>query len=237
MDVVCVPAGTEANTTRIDIAFPVSRLSQYLNEPKEHHLNAAKRILRYLKGTPDYGLVFRADNNNMDDHKLELKSSELKEFTANQIVAYSDADWATDKDNRKSVSGGIITHNGNIVHWFSKKQELTAMSTMEAEYIACSTTTKDIIWFQKWPKEIYGTTTPAILNCDNTSAISFTKNDTNHSRTRHIDIRFHFIKDCVETGDLIVKYIPTDDQLADILTKNLPLDKFKYFRDKLLTKV
>lgn len=229
-----------ANTTRIDISFPVSRLSQYLNEPKEHHLNAAKRVLRYLKGTANYGLVFRADNNNMSDHKLELKSAELKDFTPeglNRIVAYSDADWATDKDNRKSVSGGIITHNGNIVHWFSKKQELTATSTMEAEYIACSTTTKDIIWFQKWLKELYGTVTPAILNCDNTSAISFTKNDTNHSRTRHIDIRFHFIKDYVESGDLIVRYIPTDDQLADILTKNLSLEKFRHFRDKLLSKV
>jgi hypothetical protein len=196
-------------------------------------MKAAKRILRYLKGTPSYGLIFRSDNNNLSDHKLELKSVEFK----NNIIGYSDADWATDTDDRRSISGGIITHNGNIISWFSKKQELTAMSTMEAEYIACSSTTKDIKWCQKWIKEIFGATTPAIINCDNTSAISYTKNDTNHSRTRHIDIRFHFVKEYVETGDLIVKYIPTDDQLADILTKNLPTEKFKAFRDKLLTKV
>jgi len=222
-----------ANTTRPDLSYPVGRLSQYLNAPKEHHMNAAKRVLRYVKGTTSYGLIFRSNNGNLDDHILEQHSL----INSNKIVGYSDADWATDPDHRRSISGGIITHNGNVVSWFSKKQPIVAQSTMEAEYIAAATTTKNIKWFQKWIQEMFGEITPAILNCDNTSAISFIKTDQNNSRTRHIDIRFHFVKEYVEQGDLLVKHIPTNDQLADILTKNLPTDKFKVFRDKLLSKI
>ena len=223
-----------ANTTRVDICFIVNRLSQFLNKPMKHHMRAAVLVFRYLKSTMNYGLVFRTNNNIMDEHDIRAHGIDSDQ---NKVIAYSDADWATDVENRKSVSGGIITHNGNIVSWFSKKQELTAMSTMEAEYIALAAATKDVKWYRNWIQEVYSVLTPSILLCDNTAAISFTKDDRYHQRTRHIDLRYHFVKEYVESKDIEVKYISTERQLADILTKCLSKDIFIKFRDIILTKI
>ena len=209
-----------ANLTRIDICYTVNRLAQFVHAPKAHHMCAAKRVLRYLAGTSKLGLVFKPNKD------LDEKSQ--------GFVVYSDADWAADVATRKSVSGGVVFYNGNLIHWFSKKQELTAQSTMEAEYIAMHACTKDIIWFQQWIQQITKVKPPTRLLCDNTSAIISSKADKSHQRTRHIDIRYHLVRDHVLNDHMKVEYVQTDKQIADCLTKPLSHEKFIYFRNLLL---
>lgn len=206
-----------ANLTRIDICFQVNRLAQFCHEPKAHHLIAAKKILRYIAGTKNLALAFKSRDRN----ELELDS-------------YSDSDWATDTSTRKSVSGGLIVLSGNLVSWFSKKQPLTAQSSMEAEYIAMHETTKRTLWTQDWIEELYDTRPKCDLHCDNTSAIISAKDDKNHQRTRHIDIRYHLIRDHVKNGNITIKYIPTIDQPADFLTKPVTREIFERFRNQFL---
>ena len=208
-----------ANLTRIDICFQVNRLSQFCHAPRAHHLIAAKRVLRYLSGTSNLALVFKGNTSE----KLEIQ-------------AFSDADWATDKASRKSISGNLIQIAGNLIHWTSKKQSLTAQSTMEAELIAANESTKDILWFQDWLQEIYKYKPISTISCDNTSTIISSTSDKDHQRTRHIDIRYHLIKDHIKNGNIQIKYVKTEDQLADMLTKPLPKDIFFRFRDLFLVK-
>jgi hypothetical protein len=208
-----------ANLTRIDICYQVNRLSQFCHAPRVHHMTAAKRVLRYLAGTYNLALIFRGTSKTSID-----------------IQAFSDADWATDHVSRKSISGGVVKCAGNLIHWFSKKQPLTAQSTMEAELIAMNEVTKDVLWFKDWLEEIYTSKTKIIIKCDNTAAIMSSKDDKNHQRTRHIDIRYHMVKDQIHNGILQIEYVSTQDQLADILTKPLPRQSFERFRDMFLTK-
>jgi len=209
-----------ANLTRIDICFQVNRLAQFCHEPKAHHLKAAKRVLRYLSGTSNLALLFKSTDG--DKHKID---------------AYSDSDWATDHTDRKSVSGGLIKLGGNLVSWFSKKQPLTAQSSTEAEYIAMHEATKRILWTQDWIQELYGKRPQCDLHCDNTSAIICSKTDKNHQRTRHIDIRYHMIRDHVKNGNIVIKYIKTTEQPADLLTKPVSSETFFKFRDQFLVPV
>ena len=209
-----------ANLTRIDICYIVNRLDQFCHTPMVHHMTAAKRVMRYLAGTLDYGLVFEPN---------VIQGKDI-----NQLIVYSDADWAADNTSRKSISGGILLYNGNLIHWFSKKQELTAQSTMEAEYIAMHACTKDIIWFQQWLLPLSGNKPHTTLLCDNTSAIISSKTDKNHQRTRHIDVRYHLVRDHVMNNNMKVEYIPTESQLADCLTKPLNHNLFAKFIGGLL---
>ena len=208
-----------ANLTRIDICFQVNRLSQFCHAPRMHHLIAAKRVLRYLAGTCSLSLIFRGS------HQETL-----------EIHAYSDADWATDHTARKSVSGNLIQVSGNLISWTSKKQTLTAQSTMEAELIAANESVRDILWFQDWIEEIYGYRPESTIFCDNTSTITSSTSDKDHQRTRHIDIRYHMIKDHIKNGNTKIEYVNTEDQLADMLTKPLQKDSFLRFRDLFLVK-
>lgn len=208
-----------ANTTRMDICFHVHRLSQYVQKPMQHHWKYAKRILRYLKGTMYLGLVFKRHDVQMYPHALEV---------------FSDADWGTDIDGRKSVTGVLMKHCGNIIHWTSRKQKLTALSTMEAEYVALAHATKDAIWGQQLLYSLFDKRITVQIHCDNQAAITFSHNDTQHDKTRHIDLKYHRVKDHITNGDIVVTYIPTTDQQADGLTKNLPKGKFLYFREMML---
>ena len=192
-------------------------MAQFCHEPKAHHLIAAKKVLRYLAGTTNLALVFKS--YGVSDHKID---------------AFTDADWATDTSDRKSVSGGIIKLAGNTVSWFSKKQTLTAQSSMEAEYIAMSELTKRVLWTQDWIQCLYGVRPKASIKCDNTGALISSKTDKNHQRTRYIDIRYHLIRDHVKNGNITVEYIPTKDQPADILTKAVSGEIFLRFRDEFL---
>ena len=201
--------------TRPDITFAVSTLSQYLETPHSTHLKAVTRVFRYLLGTKGIQLV--------------LGGSQCK------ITGYSDADWASHL-HRHSISGFVYFIGGGIVSWSSKKQPIVTLSSTEAEYVALTHSSKDILWIHKFLSElstIFSFDLPTTLFCDNQGAIRLSKDSTFHARTKHIDIHFHFIRQTVSSGNVSLKYCPTSDMIADIFTKSLAHVKFAKFRELL----
>ena len=180
----------------------------------ESHLTAVKRIIKYLKGTKDVGLWYPKGTNLY-------------------LAGYSDSDFAGCKLDRKSTSGTCHLLGESLITWQCKKQTSVALSTAEAEYVASGSCCAQTLWL-KQQLEDYGVSLSKIpLFCDNTSAINISKNPIMHSRTKHIEIRHHFIRDHVLKGDCEIKFIDTENQLADIFTKPLPKDRFFKLRGKL----
>ncbi|CAL8169979.1 unnamed protein product [Prunus armeniaca] len=201
--------------TRPDVMYAASLLARYMHGPSNKHYGIAKRVLRYIKGTLDYGL-----------HYMKGKKAVL--------VGFCDSDWGGSLDDSKSTSGYAFSFGSGVFSWASVKQNCVALSTAEAEYISAAEATTQAIWL-KFVLEDFGElqaeATP--LQCDNTSAISITKNPVFHQRTKHIDRRYHFIKDALQQGIVDLVYCPTKEQVADIFTKALPKERFNYLRDKL----
>jgi hypothetical protein len=210
-----------ANTTRVDITHVVGQLSRSAAAPCEHHLEAAKHILRYLKGTTSLGLSFGSNNITNSPQFFSL-------------VAYSDANWGGDLDGRKSTTGTIIKFNGDVISWLSKKQQTVALSSAEAEYMALSATTCELLWYQMWIQEVFNIKLIGSIYCDNQAAIHLSSNDGIHGRSKHIDIRHHFIRDHVRNKTIVVKYVNTKEQQADLLTKMLGTSLFVPFREQLM---
>jgi ribonuclease HI len=207
-----------AITTRLDIAYAVNVLSRHMLNPTDAHWQAGKRILRYLQGTRNLGLSF--------------KKSSANEF---QIEAYSDADWAGDQEDRKSTTGYVIRLNGSVVSWVSKKQATIALSSAEAEYMAISAAMQEIKWIEQLLTELnVKVTRTAQLFCDNQAAIAISQNDVHHARTKHIDIRHHYIREAIHKKEVNLSWIRSEDQLADIFTKALPRQVFQRLRIRLL---
>src|SRR3984957_7798873 len=213
-----------ANTTRVDIAHVVGQLSRYAASPCEHHLEASKHVLRYLKGTESLGLVFGINNSTNNSDSL----------TTFNLVAYSDANWTGDLENRKSTTGTIIKFNGDVISWLSKKQSTIALSSAEAEYMALSATVCELLWYQMWIQEVFNIKLIGSICCDNQAAIHLSSNDGMHGRSKHIDIRHHFIRDHVRSKTIVVKYVNTKKQQADLLTKMLGTSLFVPFREQLM---
>ena len=201
--------------TRPDILQAVCMVARFQANPKETHVTAVKRIFRYLKGTVEYGLWYPRG----------------KDFT---LIAFSDADWAGCVDDRKSTSGGAFYLGNNLVGWHSKKQDSVSLSTAEAEYIAATSCCTQILWMKQMLKDFgIQINEPISVLCDNTSAINISKNPVMHSRTKHIAIRYHFLKERVAQGEVQLEFVPTTEQVADIFTKPLPKDIFEYLRNRL----
>lgn len=192
--------------SRPDIAHAVSYLSQFNESFSEIHWKAAKRVLRYLKGTINYCLVFQ--KSGLD------------------VTAYADADWANDDGDRRSYTGYVFTIGKSIVSWESRKQKTVALSSTEAEYISLTDTCKEGLFIRKFLKDIINKNIVITIHNDNQSALKLCKNSLYHSRTKHIDVRHHFIRQCVNDKIVKLKYLCTNDMLADILTK--PLCKVKH---------
>uniref|UniRef100_A0A2N9FFC2 Reverse transcriptase Ty1/copia-type domain-containing protein n=1 Tax=Fagus sylvatica TaxID=28930 RepID=A0A2N9FFC2_FAGSY len=193
--------------TRPDISFAVHQVCQYMSTPTSTHLTAAKRILRYIKGTLHHGIAFTPG-------PLSLS-------------VYSDADWAGDPDDRRSTSGLLIYLGSNPITWSAKKQPTVSRSSTESEYRALATASAEVCWIRTLLKElgIY-LSQPPTLWCDNVSALAIASNPVFHARTKHIEVDFHFIRERVLRKDLVVKFVSTIDQLADIFTKSLPTQRF-----------
>ncbi|CAH9120171.1 unnamed protein product [Cuscuta epithymum] len=203
--------------TRPDISFAVSVLSQFLDKPCTGHWDAAIRVLRYIKKTPGQGLLFE-DRGHRD------------------IVGYCDADWAGCLMDRRSTSGYCILIGGNLISWKSKKQDVVARSSAEAEYRAMALVTCEILWLKHLLQELkYGNTKPAQLMCDNQAAMHIASNPVYHERTKHIEVDCHFIREKITSGHIITKYVNTTGQLADILTKSLRGPRVEYICNKLGT--
>ena len=200
-----------ATATRPDISFAVGVLSKFCSKPTTAHFTAAKRVLRYLKGTPDLALKY---------HKS----------VDGALTGYSDADWAGDLDDRHSTSGNRFIMAGTI-SWTSKKQATVALSTAEAEYIALNTATQEAIWLQRLLADLSDIQhKPTIIMGDNQGSIAIARNPVFHSRTKHIDIRHHFIHEAIQDGVIDLRFCPTNEMIADVLTKPLSRNRFEQLR-------
>ncbi|KAH9292825.1 hypothetical protein KI387_042000, partial [Taxus chinensis] len=151
-----------------------------------------------------------------------------------KLIGYTDADWVGSTTDKRSTSGCCFSLGSGVVSWFSRKQKSVALSSSEAEYIAASMATCEAIWLRKLLVALFGQKVETtVIHCDNQSCIKLSENPVFHDRSKHIDIRYHFIRDCVQRGIVQLQYIPTEEQVADILTKALGKEKFIFFRDKM----
>jgi hypothetical protein len=193
--------------SRPDIMFSVCLCARFQSCPRESHLIAVKRIFRYLLGTIDLGLWY----------------PKSKSF---DLISYTDADFAGCKIDRKSTSGTCHFLGHSLVSWFSKKQNSVALSTAEAEYVAASSCCAQSLYIKQQLEDFKILFYHIPIRCDNTSAISLSKNPIQHSCTKHIEIRYNFIRDHVQKGDIELEFVSTDSQWADILTKPLIEERF-----------
>jgi hypothetical protein len=199
--------------TRPDLAHAVSVVSKYMANPGKQHWDAVKWIFRYLKGTTDYGITFVRQKSDLS------------------VVGYVDADYAGDLDDRRSTTGYVFTLTGGPICWKSMIQSTVAMSTTEVEYMAAAEAAKEALWLTGLVKELGIQQGGVSLHCDSQSAIYLAKNQVYHARTKHIDVRFHKIRELVATGELLLEKIHTSENAADMLTKPITADKFKHCLD------
>ncbi|CAN1150187.1 Copia protein [Linum perenne] len=201
--------------TRPDISFAVSMVSQFMHSPGPMHFEAVYRIIRYLKGTPGSGIMYKRREHL-------------------QIEAYTDADWAGDVNDRRSTTGYCAYVGGNLVSWRSKKQPVVARSSAEAEYRALALGITEVTWIGRLLQELKVTVPkPIRIYCDNKAAVAIAHNPVLHDRTKHVEIDKYYIKENLDSGMICIPYIPTTDQVADIFTKGLFKGQFNYLKDKL----
>lgn len=196
--------------TRPDLAHCMSVISRFMANPGMQHWKAVKWVMRYIKGSLSYCLTY---TKNLDCDKL--------------LVGYVDADYATDVDKRRSLSGMVFTYLGNTVSWRSSLQSVVALSTTEAEYIAATEAIKEAIWLREITTELKEDSSIVEVNCDSQSAVYLSKNQTYHERTKHIDIRYHFLRDVLSGGQFKLVKISTHDNAADCFIKALSLSKLE----------
>ncbi|KAL5819203.1 hypothetical protein ACOSQ4_023045 [Xanthoceras sorbifolium] len=193
--------------TRPDIAQAVGVVSRYMNNPGKIHWEAVKWILRYLRGTTNKTLCFKGGDTT--------------------LTGYVDADLAGNVDIRKSTTGYVYTLGGTAVSWVSQLQKIVALSTTEAEYVAVTEASKEMVWLQSFLEELGKKQEDNVLYCDSQSAIHLAKNPSFHSRTKHIQLRYHFIRSLLEDGILKLEKISGAQNPADMLTKTVMTDKLK----------
>ncbi|CAJ2653663.1 unnamed protein product [Trifolium pratense] len=200
--------------SRPDLTFSVCLVARYMERPTEIHLAAIKRIMRYLKGTLELGIWY------IRNEKLTL-------------VGWSDSDYAGDLDDRKSTSGYVYMLGSSAVSWSSKKQAIVTLSTTEAEFVAAASCACQGIWLRRILAELGQLQECTIIKCDNSSSIKLSKNPVMHGRCKHIDVRYHFLRDLTREGVVELSHCSTMEQIADIMTKPLKLETFCNLRDKL----
>lgn len=195
--------------TRPDITYAVTQLARYSQNPGPLHWNTLKRVYAYVKNTRDLWLVLGGENNRA-------------------TIGYSDADGMSNED-RHAISGYVFLI-GSAISWSSKRQDIVSLSTTEAEYVALTHAAKEAIWLRSLLMEVFrAPADPITIHGDNQGSIALARDDRFHARTKHIDIRFHFIRYAVKEKKIRLVYCPTDDMTANILTKALPSAKVKHF--------
>jgi hypothetical protein len=197
-----------SNTSRPDITFATAFLSRFFDKPTEQLWTAGKRVLRYLKETIHKKLTFK------------------KTDRINDMLAYTDSDWAGDKRDRKSTSGAAIFYCNNLISWHSKKQLSVALSSAEAEYLASAVTGAELLYLKGILHDLNVISPKITMFIDNQSAKHMIESFENSKRSKHIDIKAHFIKDIVAKKVLHLSNVSSDKNIADIFTKALPLPKF-----------
>jgi hypothetical protein len=201
--------------TRPDLSYAINRVCQFMHRPLKPHWQADKRILRYLKHTVSHGVL-------------------LHHNSSNTLQAYSDADWAGCPNDRRSTGAYCVYLGSNLTSWSSCKQPTVSKSSTEAEYKAVVNTTTELLWIRALLQELGIThSTPQTLWCDNIGATYMSVNPVFHARTKHVEIDFHFVRDRMADKSLVVRFVPTSYQIADVLTKLLVSAKFYHFCYKL----
>lgn len=186
-----------------------------MSKPTKLHLQAAKRVLRYLKGTMDLGIWYKKGGSG-------------------ELLVYTDNDFAREIDIRKSTSGYVFVMDGAAVAWSSKKQHIVTLSSTEAEYVAASACACQAIWFKRILEELgHELEGSTFILCDNTSTIKLSKNPVFNGRCKHIGVRFHFLRDLVNNGEISLEHCGTHEQVADIFTKPLNRETFERMRSRL----
>jgi hypothetical protein len=218
-----------AISTRPDISHSVHSLASQMQNPLVRDMNAAVRVLRYLSGTAKLGLVFGSKN--------PPQLGDTRGFTTKMdVCAFADADWANDRTDRKSVSGWISKLNGDPISWSCKKQRVVALSTAEAELYAEAAAIQETLWLRGLIKELgLHLNSSSIIYGDNQAAISISKNGIKGERTKHVDIKWNFVTDTVESKEVQLQWIPTKEMEADIFTKGLMPAIFERLRALIMT--
>ncbi|KAM0017117.1 putative RNA-directed DNA polymerase [Helianthus debilis subsp. tardiflorus] len=198
--------------SRPDIMFAVCNCARYQANPKTSHLTAVKRIFRYLKGRPRFGLWYPRDSNF-------------------DLFAFSDSNFGGTDSDRKSTSAGCQFLGDRLISWQCKKQQTVAISTAEAEYVAASASCSQVVWMQHQLQDYGLTYLNTTIYCDNDAAIQIVRNPVFHSKTKHIDIKVHFIRDCFDRGLITLEQIDTDANAADLFTKPVSSSKFRVLVD------
>lgn len=203
-----------AIVSRPDISFAVNQVSKFLNRHNNEHWRAVKRIIAYVAGTSKYGIEYCSDGREL------------------RLMGYSDADYAGDVETRKSTTGYVFELAGGPVTWASQRQKLVTLSTTKAEYVAMSITSREAVWLRRLLSDVEcPCETAATIFVDNQSSIRLVKNPEFHKRTKHIDVRFHFVREKVQANELKIEYLCTKKQKADIFTKAIPGDRFAFLRE------
>jgi hypothetical protein len=205
--------------TRPDIATALGKLSQFLSDPIVSHAEALRELFHYVMGSLNKGIQYGGSRHN--------------------VIAYSDADWANDKLDRKSISGGVIMFNGGPISWHSRKQKTVSTSSTEAEYVALASMAKQTQWLAQILRDMgFAERLGKDINLvemrgDNTGSLALVKNPHLHERSKHIDICHHYTRDLAKQGRIRLAYIPTGDMVADGFTKPLRRIQFTRFTEQL----
>lgn len=202
--------------TQPDLMFGVSLMSMFMANPKESHWAAIKRLLRYLKGTMEHGIFYKNEGR---------KTS---------LISYFDSNYAGDLDDRKNTSGLVFMIGSGVVSWVSKKQPVVSLSTTKAEYIATAFCACQCIWLRRILEQLGAEEKEeTVILCDNSSTIQLSKNPVFHGRSKHIAVRFHFLRDLVNYEVVRLSFCCSEEQVADIMTKPLKLEQFEKRRSML----
>ncbi|XP_074353053.1 secreted RxLR effector protein 161-like [Apium graveolens] len=204
--------------TRPDITYGVSLISKFIEQPKKTHWEAGKRILRYVRGTLGDGLYYQKANNS-------------------KVLGYCDSDWAASVDDSKSTSENVFFVGSCAIKWISKKQQVVALSTAEAKYISLSLASCQALWITRVLEDLkHAAKESPIIYCDSKSMIALTKYPVFHGKSKHIRIKYHFIRDLLKKGEVVIQHCESQDQIGDIFTKPLRSDIFKELKNKLGTR-
>ena len=202
-----------ACATRPDIAYAVSKAARSMAAPTVLDWIAVKRIFRFLRGTINFGLLYTSGGDG--------------------LCAYSDADFAGDASTRRSTNGFVSLIGGTAVSWTSRLQKSVALSTTEAEFVAASEGAKELVWLKRLLNEMNGETKLPVLFIDNASAIKLVKNHEFHKRSKHIEVRYYYIRELYQKGDVDIEHVSSEEQLGDMFTKPLNSVRFKIMCSKI----
>lgn len=204
-----------AHVTRPDITYAVNKLSQYCNSPGNQHWFGIKRIMRYLQGTRNLKLCYVKDDSK-------------------EIIGYCDADWASDPVDRRSCTGYTFMFQNACLSWNSCKQQTVALSTAEAEYMAMAAATQEALWLRQLQAELgQGEDSALLIHCDNQSAIRLASTDCYKPKTKHIDIRLHFLRENIVNFKVKFKFVNGCNMVADNLTKGTTFKKHLFCISKM----